>query len=431
MELVNQLYQGDESAVDNFIDSLFDTNPQDALSYVKDVHSAISNAEPNEHKDSLLVLLESFWNFFNAQISILEKADFVNGSQQLQLANAGFEQLNLIDLTGLTAGFQLYFAAIIDIQAMNLNAGLEKIQQAKEHFESIDKYGKIYNKHIEVMESESLFVSGMNLISQLDYENAEIAIEKASNASKNIAIKYNEEDSDEYHYFMGLGYMYTSLMSFILQTIKLKGFDFDYFDYADNEAYDSSLKALEHLANAIEDSEIARRNLNMAKGVNLLSQVVFELGKCMQALLIGKEEKIVFETSDLRRKIKNANKFFRSIAEQGVIFIRFGVEIESSLINVDKFLKYGTKSAVKPAKKKDVDVTDKIKKLISNGDNKKALDLLIKVYEGYDKYDTIVALKARHSRINKAKIQGRYTKEEFGVQQSEISNDILSLLKIA
>lgn len=429
MELIEQLYRKGPEAKDSFIDSLFETDINGALNLIQVAHSEISSAEPNDHREFVMVLLDSLWNFFKSQTTIFEKADFALGLQQLQSAHKGFEQLNLIDIVGLTTGFELYIAALLDLKNMNLNAGQEKIQKAKAHFESIDKYGKIYGQQVEIMESEGFYISGQHLIAQMDYENAEIAMERAATSSKKIAAKYFGPESQQYYYFMGVGYMYSSIMNFTTIRSKLNEFDFDYFQHTGNEANENSLKALELLANAVEQNEIARINLNVVKTINLLSQVVFEIGKCMQTLLSGKEDEITFEIGSLRAKIKNANKFSRSIGEHGLIFMRIGTELEYGLINVDKFLKFGNKSHNRIVSDKK-DIAGHSHKFVSNGDNEKALDYLITAYEGYDQYDNIVTLKAKHSRLKRDQILGQYSKEEYNVEENKITKAILSLIKL-
>lgn len=301
MEIIQQLEQGDYTGLEEFVDVLIEHPANESLQVIKKAHAQVYSEHPTEQEQFFLRVLESFWNFFQAQIAVVENADFQTGLQQIELAAKGFESIKMEQLANLSAGFELYFSAVVDLRTFNISSGLQKIEQVRAHFSKIDKYGEYYARMIDSCEAEGLFVAGLQSLMQMDYENGEIQIEKASRATKKLAQKYFKEESLEYSLYMGFGYLYASYSNFFVQMYNLNTFNFDYFNYRDVSEDDESAQSIGYLTKAYEYSEMAKINLKMAKVINLLSGTVCILGNALFLAMDDRKDEIVIDFNGIKK----------------------------------------------------------------------------------------------------------------------------------
>lgn len=428
MELLRKIENDDFTGIDEFINQLLDLEISDSLVFIQSCASKLNTEQPNEAEQYMLILLQSFWNFFQSQVSIIEKADFQQGLQQIEQAHQGFQQLQLQEFQELAEGFSLYYSAVVDLKQLNLNSAFEKVNSAKKHFERIDHYGKHFSKQVEVFESESLFVSGVTSMMQLDLENGQIAIEKASSMSKKVAKKHCQEDSPEYNLFMGLGYFYSSYSSFILQSMHVNSLNFEYFDFSDNEASHDSDIAIDFLSKSIELGQVANINLNLAKGINLLAHVIFTIGATMSHILADHPENINFESNKLKINIGNANKFFRMIGDSGIVGIRLCKQVEQQLMNVSRYIR---QKRIDPKPIQDTQwAFDDVKELLVQGKTEKALKTLLAKSMDFDAFNDIVLLNNRYARLKKERMLQLLTEEDFRVQETQVSKSVLDMLEL-
>ena len=410
-----------------FINSLFDVSIPDALVIIEDKRDQIGDTPKTEVEAQLLLLLESFWNLFQSQAAIIEKADFYTGAEQLERAVQGFEVLGLDDFHSLALGLEWYFLSILDFRSSNLTAGLEKIKLAKEQFKQIDIYEEYFGPQIEALEAESLFMSGVNHITNLDYENGEVAIEKAVKVSKEVANKYCTPESAQYYLFTGLGFLYNSFLHYFICYAKLGNFDFEYFDYSENEANESSMKAIEYLSQALGIGENVRINLQTSKGLSLLSQVVFSIGQNMHFLLTGKTDQVLAIIPS-KKMIKNARKFFADIGEDGIVPLRICKELREQLINLEKFIR--SNKTISETIPEYSNFAEHVRKLLVKGNNKKAIDYLMKNSHDFDLFREITLLHGRYARLEKEKTLGEISDKDFRVEENKFSSSILNLVEL-
>ncbi len=417
-----------ETKITAFIDTLFELKVDQSLELIQRNLSGINTGNSHESDRYSIIFLESFWNFFQSQAAVTEKADFPQALAFIQKARDGFSAINLKEFHELSEGLLLYYQALVEIRTLNVNAGLEKINLAKSHFENLDKYDKYFRKQIEAFEAESLYVSGLTLLMQLDYDNGRIALEKASMTSKRLAIKFFEKDSPEFNFFTGYGYIYSAISDFVIQSMNLNALNFEFFDYSENEAAQNSALATSCLSKSLEVGEVVRMNLIFAKGMNLLSTVVFSVGTCMYNILNNQPSEINFDKKAQKKNIANANKFLASIGEQGLAFIRLSKQIEQQLNNVSRYVNSRNSIAIRPVKKQRS--YDEITRLVEKGKTEKALKLLLDESTDFDIFNDVIALSGRFSKLNREKIQNVILDSDFIVEESKITQAILQLLRL-
>lgn len=414
--------------MESYASSILDLDLPAALVQIKAEIEALDASDPSDKDAVLSMFLESLWHFFLSFQMLTEKADFQSALQYIQIANQGFINVNFKPLELFSRGLELYLIAIVDIKSSNLKAGLDRLKEAKSHFVKVDKYGERYKLHIEAMEAESLFISGLVFSNQLDYENALLSIEKAAQSSKNVATKYFQKDEDPYYIFMGLASIYSSYAQSIIQTFKLSIYDFEYFSYTENEAKEQTQQAIDHFSQIVSMPEIIRINMNFAKGIHLLSQVNFQLGDGMYQLLSNKVDALGFDTKPLKKMMLNAKKFFTAVGDHGLVFLRSCKNIEERLSNMDRFIRL--KNIKTKSTRQELTFIGQVQKYLVKGDNKKALDILVAASEDFDIFEQVIKLKARHARLLENKRHAEVSDESYNLEENKITDAISEIVEL-
>jgi Effector-associated domain 11 len=428
MDLVKSVNENDFSSIDLFINQLMNTETQESLNIIQKAYSQMNVTEPNDSERYVLFLLESFYKFFYSQLVIFENADYTQGLKLMQEAHTGFSNLKMKDFEELSEGYQQYYSAIVDVRSLNLNSGLEKMNKAKAQFEKMDKFGQFFNKQINGYEAESLILTGFTFIAQLDYENGQIAFEKAANTIKKVAIKYCEKDSDEYNLYLGLSYLYNSILRFWIKLAHLNNYSFDYFEINEDDVNENAVEAIRFFSSSVESGEMTRIYFNQAKGYNLLSNVVNNIGLCMNDILILNKKEIQFSVIENKKSVRNASKFFTSIGDTAITLVRLCKEIDNQISNIQRFIKSKNIAIIQNEKSQNLGET--IQKHIENGKIEKALDCLLANSVDFDLTDEAILLKSRYSYLLRSHIEGSISENDFAIEKNKLSKSVLEAIKL-
>lgn len=428
--LMTEISEGNFSHIDTLIDTLLGVEKEEAVAIIQNLHEFV-DVQPydEEAKSFMTLLLDSFWNFHQSTITINEQADFSKAHHEVEKAAKQFHKLGLNYLNKLATGFQIYYSAMIDIQSLNINAGIKKIEDARQYFKSMDRYEKYYGWKIGFMEGQGYYMSGVSYLMKLDYENANVFVEKAINITKHVARKYFEENSHDFNYFMGIAYLYHTFRDFFLHLEELNRFNFEHFDYVEeSELMEGTVKATEFFSKISEQDEDVISSLKLLKGLHLITETIFKIGKSMYSLLNGKSEVAVLETFSLKKNIKNAKRFFMEVRDDNmVIFLKFVDRAERQIINLDRFIK--TKNDYTIKESEPLVIVNPVRELIGKGKTDKALDLFLGKILDYDIFIAVTLLKSRLSMLNNDKLKGTISSENYTVGVTNINESILKILK--
>ncbi len=427
MSTDTEITQADQDAFDDFMSQLFEVDLATSLQMVQEAVAEIEKQEQTDDTRFMLQFLASLWDFFKAFLIVKESADFAQAQALLQRAYQTFEQLELSELKDLAYSWLLYFSAIVDLRTLNLSSGLEKIKQAKTNFNKLDKFGQFFGEQRDSMEAESLFISGLSYFTQLDYDNGYIAIGKASRAYKKVASKYYQPEDAEYKQYMGYGFLYGAFGQFFSFWEKLNRFDFDFFDDPENEALEDYQKATQYLSEIGSVSEVARVNLKLSKGLDLLSQVIFYIGDCMNDLLAHKPDDRKLDIKVVRRKLDNAQQFFEDIGEMGIVYYRLCKQLNNQLKSLGQYIK---KSDMEFVERPEPRLSpERVKQLVGEGKNRQALAYLLEHTDELDIYDSILLTKGSYEEFRRNVVKGIVDADYQKQQEAIFANRILEILK--
>lgn len=421
--------------IDLFMDSLFNVELDEALELLKNELTSIENEPPSESKDFSVYFLEAFWNFFLSKHFFIEKADIQSGIHHIKLAIESFEEMELQNFVEISKGLKLQYSAIVEIENSNFNSALEKIELAKIYYQKIDKYGKYFSDTIEAIEAESYFLKGVSFFNELDYENGQIAIEKASKGSKQIAENYYTKNSESYNLFTGLSHFYKLYSAFFVQQIKLNSLDYDYFHNTDNETIDFSKNSIEYLSKATNTSVYTRINLKIAKGLTLLSLIIYEIGNFFYLIMHKEKYDSRIDIKYLTRMLNNARNLFIELDEVGIVLLRVCKTFEPRLTTISKILQErNINTSMNESENENKENYSKIKEntqsLIGKGEIGRAIkDLMIELIDS-DPYNELIMLQSRYNQLIRDDIKGVISNNDKKIEMNKIANAILDVLEL-
>jgi tetratricopeptide (TPR) repeat protein len=426
MELMQQLKAGGNKGLDSFVDTLFKVSRRQSLTLIHQQTEALKTEPEGKEKEHLVLLLECFGNFFLSEISVFEKADFQRGFQQLQKAIAGFEQLGRQQLKDFAQGMLTYFAAIIDIKRGNVSSGIDKMSAVKKQFDELDQYGQYYAHLIDSFEAERHFITGTQLVGALDYEKGLIEMEKAFRLQKRLTIQHMQKGTIEYRLNMGTAYIYATFAAYFVQWKNLSSFNFDYFDYTENELADEAMKAIDLLSGVVEVSEITRINLNLTKGIKVLSSVIFDVGQNMHRLLMSDTDEIQFDPRALKSAIRNARDFFTEIGDSGLVLLRSTNVVKQQIENLEKILRI-KKVPLQKGGSESVWVKE-AQEMIAEGKLSQTIKYLMTHLNDYDVFEQLILISGSYHRLVAKRNLKQITEEVFSVEENKVSRALLAAL---
>lgn len=415
--------------VDAFVEALYGMEAAEAIPLLEGAYARLAPADkPDDaHVQQLGQLMGCFWNLFQGQALVHEKADFAGALQYMQLATQGFEALELEGFAALAKAFGLYYQAVVHIRTSNYQAGLDNIKAAREQFGLVTNYGRNYEPLVDALEAEGYFVAGIQELMALDIDRAQIDIEKAVNASRKVAQEHCAPDSAEYWLYMGLADYYAAYTGYMVQMSSLNTLDFGYFGYADNEAAQHAAGAIDKLAKCADLGEVTQTNLRLAKATHLLSEVVFTIGHAMAQLLQGATDGIDFDTKALKKMADSARKLAIEMGEVGIVMTRLSKQVGQMVQHVETLLQ-ARNAKRQPAPARAQEGHTAIAELLQAGKTDKALRELLKTTVDPDLFQQLVVLSGKLSLAQKHLNLGFMSAQEAQQQESQVAAALLSFL---
>lgn len=426
---VPQLAQQDQQSIFELIDTFFENETHQSVQVIQEMYKQIGDgAHP-----TIKFVLESFWNFFQSQLEFTQAGNIAKSIELLSQARINFEQLGLKENWTIANGLLLYYQAVYDIRQNNISAGLEKLQAAKEAMQKADKFGSQYQTFIDHFEPESYYLAGVQAMMQYDYNNGNIHIEKAAEASKQLAQKYYEQASIQYNTFYGLGHAYKALYLLFYSINEFNKFNFDLFVFGENETYEEAEKAISFLSEGELSNINIYNSLFLCKTALILSEVLFKLGVSSYNLMKAETEEIA-DLKSLKKTVRNAKKMASKSGPSAIVYVRFSDQLEEQIYNLERLV-------ASRVHRKDVTVLkeneqedhqgitqENYSELISQGKVEKALSLLIKNEKSPDLLKDLILLSSQWQDVKRRESLQLVNAEDAKVMKSQVTQGILNIL---
>lgn len=424
---VSQLNPQDQQSVFELIETLFDNEPQMSVQVLQQMYQQFG---PNGNPTILLVL-ETFWNFFQSQLEFTQAGNIQKAIELLSQAKESMDKLDLKENWIIANGLLLYYSAIFDIRQQNITAGMEKLKEAKETLQKADKFGSQYQSFIDHVEPESFYIAGVQAMMQYDYSNGDIMIEKAAESSKSVAKKYYERGSMQYNTFYGLGHAYKALYLLFYSMNEFNKYNFDLFVFGENETKIEAEQAIAYLS----IGELSNININnslfLCKTALFLSEALTKLGVSTYNLLKGDEDEIA-DLKSLKQVVRNAKKMASKSGPSAIVYVRFCDQTEEQIYNLERLVaskvKRNAVTVIKETEQSSEKEKEVLVEMIGQGKVGQVLSMLIKQEKSPDLLKDYILLSSQWQDLIRNESLQLITKENAGVKKSQITNGLLNIM---
>ncbi len=426
---VTQLSPQDQQSVFELIETLFEHEPQKSVEVLQQMYQQVG---PEAHP-TLLLVLETFWNFFQSQLEFTQAGNIAKSIELLSRAKENMDHLDLKENWIIANGLLLYYTAIFDIRQQNISAGMDKLKEAKEALQKADKFGSQYQSFVDHVEPESFYIAGVQAMMQYDYNNGDIMIEKAAESSKSVAKKYYEKDSMQYNTFYGLGHAYKALYHLFYSLNEFNKFNFDLFVFGDNETKMEAEQAISFLSIGDLSNININNSLFLCKTALFLSEALTKLGVSTYNLLKGDDDEIA-DLKSLKQVVRNAKKMASKSGPSAIVYVRFCDQTEEQIYNLERLVASKVKrkdlTVIKDTAPKMDTAAEKgnLVEMIGQGKVEKALSLLIKEEQSPDLLKDYILLSSQWQEVKRKENLQLITMENAGVIKSQITEGLLNIM---
>ncbi|KAA3641244.1 MAG: hypothetical protein DWQ02_00890 [Bacteroidetes bacterium] len=427
---ISQLTPQDRQSVLDLIESLFEHEPHVSVQVLQEMYQQVGQ----DANATLKMVLETFWNFFQSQVEFTQAGNIPKSIELLSQAKENLELLDLKDNWNIANGLLLYYMAVYDIRQQNISAGLDKLKEAKETLQKVDKFGSQYQSFIDHFEPESFYIAGVQSMMQYDYSNGDIMIEKAAEASKSVAKKYYEKNSMSYNTFYGLGHAYKALYHLFYSMNEFNKFNFDLFVFGDNETRIEAEQAIAFLSIGDLSNININNSLFLCKTAMFLSEALTKLGISSYNLLKGDDDEIA-DLKSLKQVVRNAKKMASKSGPSAVVYVRFCDQTEEQIYNLERLVASKVKrkdlTVIKDSEEKSGAVAEKSNyvEMIGQGKVEKVLSMLIKQEKSPDLLKDFILLSSQWQEVKRKEHLQLITAQNAAVAKSQITEGLLNIME--
>lgn len=322
------------------LEELFTRAPSEALELTVQKLEAMGTNPASAGGPTALMRegLQAAWNFFEGIRKMEAEANFTEARVLFENAARDFHRLNLNLLGDMATGLQLYNEAVLETQNGNLGRALECFSSAKNYLKQAGKFKNHFQSLIDHLEVDACFTAAWRTLQNMDFDNSEIWIARASAAAQKVAKTYYSEGSVEAESFLGQAAYHRAFFTFNRMIEDSSQFNFDLIAGEKDPAL-AAREAVRLL------KKMAETNVNIA-GMQAISRAFVELFEVMQALanymrtVLKASFKADPETLlSLKQKVRQARNLIAGAGPQAVTFVRFCDRLTRQIDNLEKLCK--------------------------------------------------------------------------------------------
>ncbi|GEM_PF-2262995 len=437
-----QLPQDIQERIFNTIDGLFrsPTN-EEAIEKVKQLIDEYSDVGQN---DPLLTIirhiLQACLFFFQAQYQATNLGQWDAAVAQMQKSRELFKQVQLSEMTSLSAIMSIYYDGILDIRSNNFQSGLEKQKEAKNLLENAQgRYTSQYVELVKHLEPDIFFSMALQHLMNVRFDEARIAINQAHEAALQLAQTYLE-NSPEQHNWVGIAHYYMLYFLNYQSGILFAEFELDHQDFY-SDTFDKHAKAsIQHLNQGTLYNRNLLNMMYLAKAISQTHQVRNKLAAKLLPWMKGDKSSAV-NWQELKSMLNAAMQISARAGEKGGEFIRACKSMLRQIKNLERLSAYAAQPPAQaaPTGEQPLQNEQHVKKipdtlitncrlLIAQNRINEALEMLIQELNQADILHLIIIQSSRLSELEEREKMGLLSREDFLIAKSKVEKAILDLL---
>src|ERR1019366_1132003 len=284
-------------------------------------------------------VLQSSWNFFEA-FEVMKSGDYLRAGSLFTTAEAGFDQLSQTVARDPSVGMRVYCEAVIQLQQKNIGQALKLLQQVRQYLQEVGKYTHKIDQLVDLLEPETYFLLGVNAAMEVDYAQATVAINRASQTVEKFADKYFSPESAGCKYYKGLGRFYQAYYTLLSTYNNCNNqFQFGRIAARGSDLTSDAKQAKQLLSDSKIDNAVAKGLIALADAIIPMLEVIGALSATMLTIFDSTFKPNLKAQDDLRKKIQDAVDAAARTGDQGATLVRFCEQIRNQIDNLEALAK--------------------------------------------------------------------------------------------
>ena len=335
---LQEISADEEAMIFKTIDTVFDADLDAGLLIIEDRLESLDPAEVGTEYETMKTTLESLWNYFEAIRLIRTETNFIGAYERFESAAEGFDLVGIQELRDLSLGMSGYVAAIIALQSMNVGQVSEILTEVKAYLRNAGRYGRKFEPLIHHIEPEKLFILAVQSMFALDFANAKIWTEQASQAAENVANKYYDEGDPLYNTFKGYAQYYKSFFSFIRAMNDFNQFEFDKLA-VENDLEEEAIQAQYYLTKGDIGNILVKNALMIANCLVHMLKSIRDLAEILQNVFSSTFKSDLQALVEIKENITLATGYASEAGPAAVTLIRSCNQLSNQVKNLEMLAK--------------------------------------------------------------------------------------------
>jgi hypothetical protein len=286
------------------------------------------------HYEVGLTFLDATRSFFGALLRA-QSADFSSALELMTRAHGGFEAIGHDALTHVSEGLRLYFAAVVDVQALNLGGATQRFKEAQQFLNEAGVYGQRFRPLIDHLAPDQLFLAAISALFRQDYAKAKALFEEAALKAEYVAHTYYSEADTTRSFFLGLAQLHRAYYRLFESYNNLRLFKIDPTRVM-NDGVTAARQARTLLGEADLDNVVRKLLFSTAGVLSALFDVIGPVSRVVASLLAHAPLSDM-DYDALALRLRDASDEAAQLGEQGVPFIQISDQMQTTLENVRRF----------------------------------------------------------------------------------------------
>lgn len=256
-----------------------------------------------------------------SSLELANKGDFPAAEAKVLPAIQVFNELEMEEIRDLATAFSFYFNAIKMLGQKNFGGAIESFKNIKQYLSKAGEFSSKYELFIEKTEPELLFIIAMKALTELDYPEAKILIEKASEAASSVARKHFDEGDLEYNLFIGYSHYFRANYQLQVASRALASLQLNSI-IADSKLVDDAVMSSNYLRIVSDTSVPAKSAFHISVGMVHLLTAISGLAKIMQKVINSTFKEDLNSIEKIQTDVETAKEKFSLAGSEAIVFVR-------------------------------------------------------------------------------------------------------------
>jgi hypothetical protein len=316
----------------DILDEVFDSEVSDSLTLIV---RHIERLGTDDRDSDFELFLQSLWHCFEGLRLIREEGNFDLAADAQASAVAGFERLEIREMTSLSRTLLTHTQAVIEIRRLNVAHAQRLLDEAEKNLRAAGRFEQKYRPLIDHMKPDALFVGAIQALQLADFDSAKSLIARAAESSEEIAGKYYEVGTQSHFAFLGLARFYMAIFSYFQANRDLTRLELDRL-VSEPDISANARDAVSLLSQSDLGIVVLRTSRDQSKALVELLEVSREVARHLRLCLTSSFKHDAKGFQELRAKVRKAADDVSKSGPQALPFLRTCEDLVARINNLER-----------------------------------------------------------------------------------------------